>query len=114
MRIPEKHKKTIAALVEADPEVAQATCDIPHLRPETYLIEGDESDDLPFCGCFVGVYEWMQECKAGRPPPLYATAPDTVSSVTKIDEDDIKEFAEWCYTVERDRAAVRYARSLLL
>ena len=78
LTIPEEHKVTIRALVEADPEVAQATCDIPHIDPSTYLVEGSpyRGNVLPYCGCFVGVYAWMQECKAGRTTPTHTSACD--------------------------------------
>ena len=60
MLIQQQHKDTIKDLVEADPEVALATCDIPHLDPTTYLTSGDADSALPYCGCFVGVYAWSE------------------------------------------------------
>jgi len=114
MVIPEEHKETIRALVEADPEVAQATCDIPHLDPRTYLRTSYPWEGtLPYCGCFVGVYAWMQECKRGNEPPGFFNTPIAISYATNIPEDDIGEFAHWCITDARDHEAVRYARGLL-
>jgi len=109
--IPEEHKRTIEALVEADPEVAQATCDIPHLTPQSYLYHRSDNDPLPYCGCFVGVYGWMQECKRGNEPPTYA--PSAISRITDISERAISIFAIWCQTDPRDEEAVCYARGLL-
>lgn len=112
--IPEEHKATIRALVEADPEVAQATCDIPHIDPSTYLVEGSGYQNvLPYCGCFVGVYAWMQECKAGRETPTHGETPFVISGRTPIPFADIAGFAGWCITPMRDQSAVSYARSLL-
>lgn len=109
--IPEEHKATIRALVEADPEVAQATCDIPHLAPHRYLGRGSITDELPYCGCFVGVYAWMQQCKLGNEFDLNNWAPWYALGSSNIEE--VASFAGWCITKERDQAAVLYARSLL-
>jgi len=109
--IPEEHKETIRALVEADPEVAQATCDIPHLAPHIYLHHGGTEDELPYCGCFVGVYAWMHACKQGNVIDLDAWAPWYALGASNIEE--VANFAGWCITEDRDQAAVRYARSLL-
>ena len=112
MVIPEEHKATIRGLVEADPEVAQATCDIPHLKPGVWLEAGWPGDALPYCGCFVGVYAWMQQCKAGNDRGLlYGAALPTVSNQTGV--PGVGKFGGWCNTVARDRLAVDYARSLL-
>ena len=113
LTIPEKHKATIRALVKADPEVAQATCDIPHLDPHAYQRSARPTEDLPFCGCFIGVYAWMQECKNGGDANLFGWAPTDVSRRTSISEDRLEGFAFWCITPEKDQLAVRYARSLL-
>jgi len=113
LRIPNDHKKTIEAMVAADPEVAQATCDIPHLDPATYLRRGYGSDVLPYCGCFVGVYAWMQECKRGIANPLHTYIPAIVSGRVGCSTEDIIHFAGWCRTIKRDEDAVRYARTLL-
>ena len=114
MLIPEHHKEIIQAMVAADPEVAQATCDIPHEDPSTYLIEGDAYGSvLPYCGCFVGVYAWMQECKKGNFVPPYFGIPEVVSEHVGCSASDISHFAGWCHTPERDEEAVRYARGLL-
>ena len=122
MIVPAEHKETIAALVKADPEVAQATCDIPHLDPGDYLYGSLDADDedfneeldsLPYCGCFVGVYAWMWACKREKEVNLWDFIPGTVSSDSGINMSDINEFGGWCTSVEADQAAVRYARSLL-
>ena len=115
LTIPEEHKVTIRALVEADPEVAQATCDIPHIDPSTYLVEGSpyRGNVLPYCGCFVGVYAWMQECKAGRTTPTHGETSFAVADHTPIPHNDVADFAGWCITPARDELAVEYARSLL-
>ena len=115
MVIPEEHKRTIKALVEADPEVAQATCDIPHLDPTSYLREAYswESETLPYCGCFVGVYAWMEACKHGDDPCFHGAVPTIVSDATKIPGRTVRDFAGWCSTVPKDHLAVRYARGLL-
>ena len=121
MIVPTRHKKTIAALVAADPEVAQATCDIPHLAPSIYLVVGDPDDDeLPYCGCFVGVYQWMPACKRGDEVDTHGDSPQIVAenTVTQWQNSgdlwyNIEGFAGWCCTEERDQAAVCYARSLL-
>ena len=111
--IPEEHKATIRALIEADPEVAQATCDIPHLNPRAWLNEG-EGDVLPYCGCFVGVYAWMQQCKRGNTDWILGIeAPNTVAWRTNIPQHKISGFGVWCNTIAKDRAAVVYARGLL-
>ena len=112
MVIPEEHKATIRAVVEADPEVAQAMCDIPHLEPESYLVEGDDWDALPYCGCFVGVYAWMQECKRGHDAPMDRVA-GIVADRVGIPFDAVANFAGWCTSPEKDELAVQYARSLL-
>lgn len=112
MKIPVEHRATIRALVKADPEVAQATCDIPHLDPESYLEEAGDSDALPYCGCFVGVYAWMLECKRGEEAPTYRVA-DIVADYTRVPYDDITRFAGWCITAEKDSLAVQYAQNLL-
>ena len=115
LTIPKQHKATIRALVEADPEVAQATCDIPHIDPSMYLVEGSSYRNvLPYCGCFVGVYAWMQECKAERKIPTYGEVPFAVSDHTPISCRDISEFGGWCITPARDQLAVKYAKSLLV
>lgn len=114
LRIPSEHKETIRALVAADPEVAQATCDIPHLDPSEYLREGDTDDVLPYCGCFVGVYGWMQECKRGNVAPPYFRIIGVVSERVGCSEEDVEDFAGWCCTTEKDELAVRYARGLLV
>ena len=113
MIIPEEHKATIKALVEVDPEVAQATCDIPHLEPDIWLRAGKLEDDLPYCGCFVGVYDWMMSCKNGNEPDLWGAAPSKISNITSIELLAIYRFGLWCDTKARDHAAVEYARSLL-
>ena len=112
LRIPREHEKTIEAMVAADPEVALAMCDIPHEDPSVYLRSGSD-EALPYCGCFVGVYAWMQECKAGRAPPPYYNIPEVVSEGVGSSLQDIWHFAGWCHTPERDELAVRYARGLL-
>ena len=113
LRIPTEYKETIEAMVAADPEVAQATCDIPHLDPSTYLVPGDEYEALPYCGCFVGVYGWMQECKRGNDVPPHFDIPQIVAQGTGCTDWEIGDFAAWCNTPEKDRLAVRYARTLL-
>ena len=84
MLIPEQHKATIRTLVEADREVAQATCDIPHLEPSVYIREGQPWDELPYCGCFVGVYAWMQECKRGNEVPPYYIVTNKVALAVSV------------------------------
>lgn len=113
-RIPRDHKETIKAMVAADAEVAQATCDIPHLEPSMYIRSGNAADALPYCGCFVGVYAWMQECKSGNELPAYFAIPQVVSECTGRSEWAIIDFARWCNTPTKDRLAVLYARSLLV
>jgi len=112
LTIPAEHKATIKALVKADPEVAQATCDIPHLAPQIYLKHTPE-EEFPYCGCFVGVYDWMQSCKLGEVPETFGFNSYVIAGRTGIIAGDIRDFAGWCRTVERDHAAVRYARWLL-
>ncbi len=113
LRIPREHEETIKALVAADPEVAQATCDIPHLDPSRYIRPGETGEALPYCGCFVGVYAWMQECKRGNAVPLHFEIPEIVAECVGCHEWAISEFAGWCNTPTKDRLAVRYARGLL-
>ena len=113
LRIPDELKETIRAMVAADPEVAQATCDIPHLDPTTYLHRNLDGDGIPYCGCFVGVYAWMQECKEGRVVPQCFEVPEIVSKHTGCSSWQIMYFATWCNTPARDRLAVCYARTLL-
>lgn len=114
MRIPEKHKRTIRALFEADPEVMQATCDIPHEDPTNYLRENNDMGPLPYCGCFVGVYGWMYAYKRGE-EVIFPTwdMPVRLADETSISYGAISDLAVWCITYERDHAAVLYARSLL-
>jgi len=112
MRIPEEHKQTIKKLVEADPEVAQATCDIPHLNPRIWLEKSEK--DLPYCGCFIGVYAWMQQCKKKTEIGiLYESPKYTVADHTGISLRSLSLFGYWCETPARDHAAVEYARELL-
>lgn len=113
MVISEQHRTTIRNLVAADPEVAQAACDIPHLDPSSYLIETPDGE-LPFCGCFVGVYAWMMSCKHGyQIDPNEDDIPNAAVAETALCVVDVQEFAGWCTTKERDEEAVRYARRLL-
>ena len=114
MIIPERHKTTILELVEADPEVAQATCDIPHLDPSKWLKDGGPDGELPYCGCFIGVYGWMQQCQMGNDNDItgyYIVL--TVARGTGVGFYRISEFGAWCNTAARDQAAVVYARDLL-
>jgi len=113
--IPEEHKVTIRKLVAADPEVARATCDIPHF-PLILLAKRNnvrEENDIPYCGCFIGVYAWMQECKHGKEAPVFFKAYHTIYERTKISRANTSYLATWCNTVERDAAAVEYAMELL-
>ena len=111
LRIPDEFKETIRMLVEADPEVALATCDIPHLDPSTYLHHNLDGG-IPYCGCFVGVYAWMKTCKAGHGIDLAKSIPDAASGLG-AHVGAVVRFASWCNTGPKDRAAVRYARNLL-
>lgn len=111
--IPEEYKATIKKMVEADPEVAQATCDIPH-SPTILLSKGSPIEGpLPYCGCFVGVYAWMQECKYGEEAPIHFSVYGKIEKRTEISQCYTSWLANWCNTEERDRAAVEYAMSLL-
>ncbi len=113
--VPHHYKATIRALLEADPEVAQAVCDIPHLNPLEYLDESTRFDDtpLPYCGCFIGVYYWMIACKNGNQVNMRDHPPHKIYLLTGISMNAIQIFAGWCNTQEHDRQAVRYARTLL-
>lgn len=116
MGVPLEYQDTLDKLVAADREVAQATCDIPHLTPMAYLNSSPraEEDDLPYCGWFVGVYAWMQECKArSDKDPTVGYPPDIISNRTGIDVWETRNFAMWCCTALRDRAAVEYVREKL-
>lgn len=110
MEIPEEHKRTIRRLVKRNKAVAQATCDIPHL-PERWLRQGSK-DELPYCGCFIGTYAWMQECARGK-EILSWDVTRLVADHTGISEDSIEAFGIWCTTKPKDRLAVEYTRELL-
>ena len=113
MQISAEHKSTIRAMVEADREVALATCDIPHLDPTRYIRPSRTDEALPYCGCFVGVYAWMATCKRGDAVPWYHEVPEIVSELTGHSRWEISDFGMWCNTPARDRAAVCYAREVL-
>lgn len=115
MEIPEEHKRTIRRLVNRNKAVAQATCDVPHMAPGFYLREGREgSNELPYCGCFVGVYAWMQQCSLGKEVNIDGSCmTQVVADHTGISENAIDAFGRWCVTREKDRLAVEYTIELL-
>ena len=113
--IPYIHQETIRALTKANPEVMQATCDIPHLSPNVYLRRSCRVDDtpLPYCGCFVGVYNWMLSSQHKRSLNLHATPIYNISTQTRVDFLSIHHLAIWCATRKADEEAVEYALECL-
>jgi len=110
-RIPEEHKRTIRRLVSRNKAVARASCAIPHV-PRDWLKKGSE-EDLPYCGCFLGTYAWMQECSRGSEISIWQDVPETVAMHTGISVDALRNFGYWCTTYLTDELAVEYTSELL-